>query len=279
MKSILFFLAVSISSFALQSHAADSGYGNCSFACESIPDASHVLMTFGQSTKPQLNSNRVKVLVWNLYKGRKDQFVPTFSKLSQGKDVIMLSEAISAAPVSTSMEAVPGFGWDFATSFLMEDNVATGTAVGSYAQPFDVGYFRTKDVEPFVKSPKTIAVAKYAIPGRVETLMVLSIHGINFKGDEGIERQLRDTVPALKAHQGPVVFAGDFNFKNSGRLKIGEKVLGEAGLTRVKWENPNKGKQLDDAFTRGVTVHRARLINDYIDTGSDHPAIELDLER
>jgi endonuclease/exonuclease/phosphatase (EEP) superfamily protein YafD len=279
MKSILFFLAVSVSFLSSQTFAAEPVYGPCSFACESIPDGSHVLRTFGRSISPQLNSNRIQMLVWNLYKGRKDQFRDSFATLSKGKDIIMLSEATTADPVSTSMEAVTGFGWNFATSFLMKDDVGTGTAVGSYAVAENVHYYRTTDVEPFVKSPKAITVAEYRIPGRADTLMVLSIHGINWKGDDATERQLRETVPDLKAHQGPIVFAGDFNFKNSNRLKIAQKVLAEAGLTRVTWENPNSGKQLDDAFTRGLTVRRARLINDYINTGSDHPAIELDLQQ
>ena len=55
-------------------------------------------------------------------------------------------------------------------------------------------------------------------------------------------------------------------------------VLNQAGLTRVTWVNPEQGDQRNDAFTRNLTVHRAELINDVIDSGSDHPAIELDVE-
>jgi len=280
MKSILFFLVVSVSFLNSSSFAAAPPpvYGPCSFACESIPDEAHVLSTFGRDSSSQLNSQRIKVLSWNLYKGRKEQYRQSFATLAKEKDVIMLSEVTTADPVSTSMEAVDGFGWNFAASFLMKDNVGTGTAVGSYAVAHNVRYFRTTDVEPFVKSPKTIAVAEYILPRSRQKLLVLSIHGINFKGDDGIEKQLRDTVPELQLHQGPIIFAGDFNFKNAGRLKLGQQVLLEAGLTRVKWENPKKGKQLDDAFTRGLIVHRARFINDYLETGSDHPAIELDVE-
>jgi endonuclease/exonuclease/phosphatase (EEP) superfamily protein YafD len=279
MKSMMFFAVISLS---LQSYSDvkthDPAYGECSFACKEIPIATEVMRKFGTSTANQLRSNKLKILSWNLYKGRKDEFTQTFAYLASDKDVVMLSEATTADPVSTAMENVPGFGWDFATCFLMKKQVGTGTAVGSYAASINPGFYRTTDIEPFVKSPKTIATAKYAIPNSTKTLLVLSIHGINWSGNDALERQLRMTVEDLKKHDGPIVFAGDFNIKNSVRLQITKDVLAEAGLTRVNWTNPEEGSQLDDAFTRGVNVTRAELINNYIDTGSDHPAIELDVE-
>ena len=232
----------------------------------------------GNATRTQLNSRTVSILSWNLYKGRKKEFTKVFSHLAKNRDVIMLSEAITDSPVSTAMTAVTGYGWDFSASFLLKDNVGTGTAVGSYAQSIDPHFYRTKDVEPFVKSPKAIAVARYAIPGSTDTLLALSIHGINWDGDDAILRQLEMTMPELMAHKGPIVFAGDFNFKNETRLKTSSALLAKAGLKRVTWENPKKKKQLDDAYTRGVTVKRAKFINDYLDNGSDHPAIDLLLE-
>ncbi len=280
MKSFLFFSVVSFGllSFSASVQAAEHQYGSCAFACKSIPAEKDVQRWFGQDSSPQLNSRRIRMLVWNLYKGRMDEFTPTFAKLAADKDVVMISEATTDAPISTAMTAVRGFGWNFATAFLMKKEVGTGTAVGSYATPLSRKFYRTIDVEPFVKSPKTIAAAEYAIPGSTDTLLALSIHGINWSGDDAIVRQVEMTIPDLKAHQGPIVFAGDFNFKNKERLKRVTELLATVGITRVKWENPAKGDQLDDAFTRGVTVHSARLINDYVDKASDHPAIDLDLE-
>lgn len=150
--------------------------------------------------------------------------------------------------------------------------------MGSYAQVINPGFYRTQDVEPFVKSPKTIAKVEYALPGTNKKLMVLNIHGINWSGDDALERQLQMTVADLKNHDGPVVFAGDFNIKNSTRLQVAKDVLAAAGLERVTWINPENGEQRNDAFTRGLRVHQAKLINDVIDSGSDHPAIELDVE-
>jgi endonuclease/exonuclease/phosphatase (EEP) superfamily protein YafD len=273
---VFIFLAGTTSAAGIQGH--DPDYEDCSFACKEIPLASEVLREFGQSKSNHLQSYRIKVLAWNIYKGRKENFLRDFSKLAAGKDIILFSEATTADPVLSAMSSRPGFGWDFATSFLMKKQVGTGTAVGSYARASGVGFYRTTDVEPFVKSPKTIVKAEYQLPNTDTKILVLSIHGINWSGDEALERQLQMTIPDLMKHQGPIVFAGDFNVKNSTRLQVIKNVLGQAGLERVKWLNPESGDQLNDAFTRGLTVHRAELINEVIDSGSDHPAIDLDLE-
>lgn len=252
-------------------------YGNCSFACKSIPPDNEVPRYFGQAAASQLKSKRLNVLVWNLYKGRKEEFIPAFQFLSANRDLVLVSEATTSDPVTTAFDLLPNFAWNFSVSFLLKDEVGTGTAIGSYAKALEVKHYRTKDIEPFVNSPKAITSAKFAIAGSKETLLVLSIHGINWSGDEAIVRQVQDVMPAIKAHTGPVLFAGDFNFKNATRLTEVTELLATAGVDRVNWENPSK-KQLDDAFTRGLKVHRAYLNNEHINTGSDHPAIELDIE-
>lgn len=278
MKVVLFLSLFFICGFSFSVQAAEYSYGKCSFACKSIPKEKDVLYSMGTASSHQLNSKNLNILVWNLYKGRNKEFPAVFAKLAKDRDVILLSEVINEAPISTSLAKLTNFSWDMAAAFLMKNKVATGTAIGSYAEARNVRFYRTKDVEPFVKSPKATTLTEYAIPGSTKTLLAISIHGINWDGDDSMVRQLEMMMPDIEKHQGPIVFAGDFNFKNPTRLKLAQQILGRAGVTRVPWQNPNTKKQLDDAFTRGVKVHKARLINDYIDKGSDHPAIELQLE-
>ncbi|AZZ35307.1 hypothetical protein CIK05_00315 [Bdellovibrio sp. qaytius] len=280
MKKILL---LSLLSFSLIPHAHSSssrdssGYGPCSYLCDNIPDDAHVLHSMGQASLPTLNSTKLSVLAWNLYKGRKSDFKKDFAILAKNRDLVMLSEATTGSPVSDAMN-MPGYEWHLAASFNMKNNIAAGVALGSQARPSDVHYYRTKDVEPYVNSPKALILAKYAIPGSSKKLLAISIHGINWSGDDALGRQLNMVLPDLKAHDGPIIFAGDFNTKNASRVALMIKILAQAGLKRVNWENPTPKKQLDDAFTRGISVKRARLINDYVGTGSDHPAIDLQLE-
>lgn len=274
-------LLISILTFSLipqaQSQPKSSDYGSCSFLCDNIPDDAHVMHSMGQASLPTLNSTKLSILAWNIYKGRKSEFKKSFAALSKNRDLIMLSEATTGSPVVDSAK-LPGYEWHLAASFNMKNDIATGTALGSQARPHNVHFYRTKDIEPFVKSPKATVLAEYAVPGSAKRLLAISIHGINWGGDEALKRQLNIILPDLKAHNGPIVFAGDFNTKNPSRVALTKRILAQAGLKQAPWENPTKKKQLDDAFTRGMTVKRARLIHDYTDKGSDHPAIDLQVE-
>lgn len=261
-----------------QAHAESFRYGSCSFLCDNIPDDAHVMHSMGQASLPTLNSTKLSILSWNIYKGRKPEYRKAFAAMAKGRDLIMLSEATTGSPVSDSFKAITGWEWHLAASFNMKNDIAAGTVLGSAARPSNVHYYRTKDIEPFVKSPKATILAYYAIPGSAKKLLAISIHGINWDGDEALERQLNMILPEIKAHNGPVVFAGDFNTKNPSRVALTKRILATAGLKQVPWENPIKKKQLDDAYTRGISVKRARLVHDYIDKGSDHPAIDLQVE-
>lgn len=276
MKKLLLLSLLTLSLIP-QAQSAGSDYGSCSFLCKSIPDDANVMHSMGQASLPTLNSTKLSVLSWNIYKGRKSEYKKSFAALAKNRDLIMLSEATTGSPVSDSMK-MQGYEWHLAASFNMKNDIAAGTSLGSQARPHNVHFYRTKDIEPFVKSPKATVLASYAIPGSAKKLLAISIHGINWDGDEALERQLNMILPELKAHKGPIIFAGDFNTKNASRVALAKRILGSAGLKQVPWENPIKKKQLDDAFTRGITVKRARFIHDYIDKGSDHPAIDLQVE-
>lgn len=254
-------------------------YGPCSFACTDIPDDPDVPKQFGEAKATAYSSKNLNVLVWNLYKGKLIKFSSSFGQLSQKKDLVLVSEATSASPITDSFESLSDFGWNFSTSFNMKNNVGTGTAIGSPVVAQNVQHFRTLDLEPGSNTPKAITMAEFPIEGLNQNLLVFSIHGINWSGDAAIVRQVEAILPAIEAHQGPILFAGDFNFKNKKRLNSIINLLAPYGLTRLPWENPSlKAAQLDDGFSRGLTIHRAYLNNDYINIGSDHPAIELEIE-
>lgn len=251
---------------------------DCAFYCKSIPSESDVMHSYGKAKYNELHSSRLSVLTWNIYKGRMDDFVQDFNLLARNRDLILLSEVETGDPVSPTLASLSQFGWDLAASFVTKNDEYTGTAIGSYAQSIKPHFYRTTDLEPFVKSPKAMTVAEYAIANQKNTLLVVSIHGINWSGDDALERQLNAILPELQKHKGPILFAGDFNTKNKSRTQTAVRILAKAGLTRVKWENPPSKKQLDDAFVRGIRVNRARFIYDYVDTGSDHPALDLEFE-
>lgn len=250
----------------------------CSFKCDWIPALEDTLVPLRSAPSSELRDRRFRVLAWNIYKGRESRFFDDFARLGARHQIVMLSEATDGPEVRPALEALPGFGWDFGVSFYMKGDVATGLVTGAVAQPATAKVLRTTDREPFVKSYKVTLVTTYGLASSSESLMALNIHGINWASDEAFERQIRSAAVEIAQHRGPVVFAGDFNVNSAARMPILKRLLEPLGLRRVPWVNPLSGKQLDDAFTRGLIVHEARLLTEVVDRSSDHPALSLDLE-
>jgi endonuclease/exonuclease/phosphatase (EEP) superfamily protein YafD len=248
----------------------------CNFKCKEIPSENEVLEGFGRFASTELVNPKINVLAWNVYKGRKEPFFRDLNLLARGKDLIMLSEATDDEKVKPGLNSIP-YGWIMGISFFMKQQFATGLVTGSYAQPRFIGYTRTTDLEPFVKSPKVILINTFWHRPSQSEILVMNIHGINWVTDEKFERQIRSILPYVSRHKGPILFAGDFNIYGPNRLNIVKNTLAPYGIQRVNWENPPLEKQYDDAFIRGFKVLKARYIHEVKDFSSDHPALDLEL--
>ncbi len=261
------------------SHAQIFNPADCNFLCQEIPKPQNVMSDWGRAGFKELTSPTLKVLAWNIYKGRKQLFSQDFQKLSNGADIVMISEATDGTLVKPSLDMKSGYQWVMATAWIMKrDNMRTGLVTGSYALPLGAAYTRTTDLEPFVKSPKVTLLTKYYHAPTQQEILTVNIHGINWVDDAAFERQIRSVEPYLKAHVGPILFAGDFNIKkDTNRLEIVKTIVAKYGMTRVPWSNPNSQKQYDDAFSRGFQIHRSTLVNTVVDRSSDHPAMYFEL--
>lgn len=248
---------------------------------QEIPSRNNVLTELGKpacdfgdavSVLPQ----SITVLVWNIYKGRMEAFYREFRDLYNQCDLVLLQEmALTDELVQQAYRAREDMHWDHAANFLLRNGTRTGVGTGSHAKPRTVDFRVSENLEPWVKLPKTIIVTQYAIADSALILLVLNIHGINFQGTQGLENQVGEVIPVIRAHQGPVLFAGDFNTKNDERVDVLTRMLAEVGLVSVTWENPLSGKQLDQAYVRGLAVDKAHILTGL--DGSDHPALSLKL--
>eukprot|EP01098_Paradermamoeba_levis_P016105 TRINITY_DN8488_c0_g1_i1.p1 TRINITY_DN8488_c0_g1~~TRINITY_DN8488_c0_g1_i1.p1 ORF type:complete len:271 (-),score=51.58 TRINITY_DN8488_c0_g1_i1:95-907(-) len=248
----------------------------CNLLGHILPSSDKVLTRFGNATSEAL-PQKLKVIVWNIYKGRKADFGKEFEELSSGSDLVLLQEMVLGNDnISPLYECRSDLQWEHATNFIMADNqVRAGVGTGSTSKPLSIDFRVTDDLEPFVKLPKTIIITRYAIHNSSQQLLVLNIHGINFRGTQGLENQINQVLPLIQAHQGPVLFAGDFNTKNNERVVTLGRMLQSVGLESVVWENPLPGKQLDQAYVRGIGVERA-FIRTAVN-GSDHPLLWLEI--
>ena len=174
------------------------------------------------STK-SLNDSSIKVLVWNIHKeGNSRDWVEDYDKIYKDKkpDIIVFQEArldtgLKHALLKTSKE----MGWIFSPN-IKERNHDTysGVLTASKAKPYEQYSITTEELEPVVKTPKTTLITSYKLSPSNESLLVVNIHGINMANLEKFKAQLFKIVNKISRHNGPIIFAGDFNTRNKKRL-------------------------------------------------------------
>ncbi len=117
-----------------------------------------------------------------------------------------------------------------------------------------------RNPEPWLRLPKSALITYYPLSNG-QLLAVANIHAINFSLSlTQYRHQLSQLVVQLKKHNGPIIFAGDFNSWSSERLKQLDKLKEQLNLKEVKYQNDQlrkrfiTGDPLDHVFYRGLFV-------------------------
>lgn len=246
-----------------------------------IPSMAQSHITLGQSTESELNPNSIKVLVWNILKAERKNWLSDFLNVSGDKDILLLQEGYLSERMQFAFNTLDSFRFDMGVSFLYkkDNNTPTGTVIGSRVSPVDSSLVRTHDLEPFIKTPKTITYATYPIAGSDKTLLALNIHGINFANHSAFVNHINQAVELIMAHDGPIVFAGDFNTRTKKRMSHLKNIMTFLGLREVGFRNDKRmkvfGNILDHAFVKDLLVKDSNVLKDL--KSSDHKAMVLDL--
>tara|TARA_B100000749_G_scaffold280875_1_gene279615 strand:- start:61105 stop:61929 length:825 start_codon:yes stop_codon:yes gene_type:complete len=262
-----------IATFLISPFAIGSEYEDCSWKCKKIPPLSESYEFWGSPQSTHLDANSINLLVWNVYKGREDQFEREFTEFMDRADIAVLQEATLSSQMSDTYNKTQGVEFHLAVSFLMKRNVPTGNittsrAITEIAQPL-----RTVDREPFSKSPKMNLVTRYSLSNG-QKLLVINIHGINFRDTDRLKAQIELAKSYMDAHDGPIVYAGDFNTKNEEKLEMADRWMESYGMERLKFDGDNRRKKLDNVYFRGLEVRDKQLLTNV--EGSDHPAITVE---
>lgn len=241
-------------------------------------------VVYGHSSKDSLNSEHFKVMVWNIYKGKKKKFSKDFARYSKGVDLFLLQEVVENNDVLGPISKLDGFRWDFGISFIhktKKKSQATGTMLGSRVEPSAISLVKTLDSEPIIKTHKMLTVGYYPLSGTNQDLLAINIHGINMAGDEPFKRHVDQCIALIEAHDGPVLFAGDFNNKNLKRSNYLFSEVTRLGLHPPAFRNDKRRKSLfsrvviDHSFIRGLKVIDAEVLHKL--KSSDHKAMMLEL--
>jgi len=274
----LFKFSLAIISFSISVHASEARWG---FAKKySIPPLADSHITLGQTYQDELDPRSIKVLVWNLLKAERKDWTEDFMNLSDKKDILLLQEGYLNPVMESTFHQMQDFRFDMAVSFVYkkDSNTPTGTILGSRTTPSKTGILRTTDYEPFIKTPKAITYGYYPVATTNKKLLALTIHGMNFTKDEALEKQVLDALKVIDAHDGPVIFAGDFNTRNKARSTFLRNIMKAKNFKEVTYRNDKRMKflvyPLDHTFVKGLLVRDAKVISDV--KSSDHKALDME---
>lgn len=238
----------------------------------------------GNTFDRDFNPKSIKVFVWNIKKTEMPNWKDEFNKFGRNQDLVLIQEAYKNELFNSTLNSFQDMRWDMAISFLYrrDNNTASGTMIGSKVEPSQIIVKQTVDFEPVVDTPKTMTIGKYPIEGLKDELMVISIHGINITSLATFKRHMLQAKEEILKHNGPVLFAGDFNSRTNARIRYMLKIINELKFTPIEFKNGHRrmawkftNNYLDWGFVRGLTVKNAEVIVD--SRGSDHKPMTFEV--
>lgn len=214
-----------------------------------------------------LNADEIRLVSWNMKKKSIPNWRADYSRLTDGRDLILIQEASLRVDTVGDLPAVPH--WSFAPGYRTGESI-TGVLTLSSSQPLARCSFA--NTEPLLRTPKATSITQFALDGSDDTLLVVNVHAVNFSLGLGTyKKQFAQIADVLAGHQGPIIVSGDFNTWRAGRTRTIEAMANDLGLSPVEFGEDNRtrflGSPLDHIYVRGLS---ARTSEARIVTSSDH---------
>lgn len=247
-----------------------------------VPADEDVIYSFGKSTKSELPEKHLKFLVWNIHKGGDKTFSIEYLGLAFNRDIVMNQEIFLDKNMMDVFRYLPIFQFTTATSFFTgKEKTRTGVANISPVEPIHTDFVRSETLEPVVQSPKVALINSYPIKNSSKSLTVVNIHGINFVSNQSFKRELDRIYEKIKDIPSPLVFAGDFNTWNKGRMDILKDYAKKLNLSEATFSPDHRmsfnGYPLDHFLhTSDLKVTKARVDEFY--QGSDHKPLQVEVD-
>jgi endonuclease/exonuclease/phosphatase (EEP) superfamily protein YafD len=239
--------------------------------------AEEAIWKSGRPEREAFTSERIRLAVWNMCKGAGGLlFEHDYRSLAYRCDLLLVQEALlSERGLRTFGQ--PGFETIHAASYKRRDGLRDGVMTAARVMASGpVVRVVCKYPEPIFRTPKVALIKSFKIDGAQQTLMVINVHATLMRLKPVAIEEMEHLVSHLPAHDGPMIFAGDFNTFTPGYLKVIADVLGTVGLEYIPIpDDPRpRGQALDWVFARGLDVTRA-----FVDTtirNSDHFPVLID---
>lgn len=218
--------------------------------------------------QPLTVSNTINILVWNIFKQKRKDWLSILKNCAMSNQLILLQEA-HTTPVLINYinryykvaDQVPAFPYN---------NSFSGVMTLAKAYPLSVWCYKEK--EPLIRIPKSALVTVYALANTTKTLMVANIHAVNFSfGIKTYQQQLKQLLQQMDRHEGPIILGGDFNTWSRQRLELLYQLTRNINLLPVNFNLDLRktflGRPLDFIFYRDLTLTNASIMQT---VASDH---------
>jgi endonuclease/exonuclease/phosphatase (EEP) superfamily protein YafD len=208
-----------------------------------------------------LDPHALRVLTWNIHKEGDAGWERDLAQFSAANDLILLQEAV-LSPALLDLLETHHLRFTMASSFLYQD---TDVGVLTAARVPPVTSCTELIVEPWLRIPKSATVSWFALMGTPQTLAVVNVHAVNFALSLDVYREQFDAlVSALRSHDGPIIFAGDFNTWTDARLAVVQDAAAALHVIAIPFAEDLRslflGHQLDHMLVRGLDVVQAAAI-------------------
>jgi endonuclease/exonuclease/phosphatase (EEP) superfamily protein YafD len=233
---------------------------------------------WGQPTLAALPTT-FDIAVWNIWKGSGgDLFLGEYTNLVKGRHLLLLQEVLLTLKALGNF-APKGFSASHGATYRRRDGLRDGVMTISAAAPIETAIrVLCHSPEPLLKTTKATLVSWFKIEGYEKSLCVVNTHSTLVRRPATAVREIEKVLKKIRDHDGPILYAGDFNTFSKTYIREVDKVMSTIGLKRVVLEaDPRTATTaLDQIYVRQINVLSAKVETSY--RHSDHFPITATLE-
>ncbi len=238
-----------------------------------------------------IEGSRVRILVWNIHKEVsqdkwKNEFLEIVKNTNNAPAIILLQEFRMEKSMHQFFIDDLKLGWEFSgNTYQKKHDAYSGVLTASKTKPSEAEALLSKGLEPFTNTPKAVLLTKYPLQKGTPDLLVVNVHGINFKiGLKDFKAQIRSIADRVRLHDGPVIVAGDFNTWSKTRDNLLNRIFEDVKLKKIEFKSKEKdiettfGNPLDHIFISREKFKTVKGSQDVLPAkSSDHQPLFVEL--
>ena len=209
--------------------------------------------------------------IWNIWKGLGgDNFLIEYQRMVKDRHLLLFQEALLTLKL-LAQYAPAGYAAHHGATYRRNDGFRDGVMTVSAVSPDEGGRrILCLSPEPVFKTTKATLVTNYKVQGAKNSLCVVNTHATLMRRPSTAVRELEQVIDHIAAHEGPIIYAGDFNTFSGTYVTEADRALATIGLKRVVIQGDPRSQttSLDQLYVRGIEVVSAKIDTTYIH--SDH---------